>query len=119
LIIPEAAPGSGARLTKKIRSIVDGQRIDFEIIEQTIRYASRIMLKGGAIQVEPHDDDDTCSVQMLTRYELRGAARLIPRACIDYVIAAMHKIVIRDMQARLAPSPAMIPVLRDVLQQEH
>jgi hypothetical protein len=101
----------GGYLTKKIRSIVDGQRIDFEIIEQTIRYASRIMLKGGSIQVEPHEDN-TCSVQMLTRYELRGAARLIPRACIDYVVAAMHKIVIRDMQARLAPSPAMIPVLQ-------
>jgi hypothetical protein len=94
----------GGYLTKKIHRIVEGERIDFDIIEQSIRYAGRIMLKGGTIQIESHPDD-TCSVRMLTRYELRGAARLIPRVFIDHVVSAMHKIVIRDMQARLAPSP--------------
>jgi hypothetical protein len=94
----------GGYLAKTIRHIVDGQRIDFDVIEQSIRYAGRIELKGGTIQVDSHDDD-TSSVRMLTRYEVRGVARLIPRFFIDHVVSAMHKIVIRDMQARLAPSP--------------
>jgi hypothetical protein len=99
----------GGYLTKKIEHIVAGERIDFEIIEQSIRYADRIVLKGGSIQVEPHGAD-ACSVRMLTRYQLRGAARLIPRICIDYVIAAMHRIVIRDMQVRLAPAASATQV---------
>lgn len=95
----------GGYLTKKIRRIADGQRIDFDVIEQSIRYAATIALKGGTIQIESHADD-TCSVRMLTRYEVRGAARLIPRFFINHVVSAMHKIVLRDMQARLAPSRA-------------
>jgi hypothetical protein len=94
----------GGYLAKTITHIVAGRRIDFDVIEQSIRYAGRILLKGGTIQIESHDDD-TSSVRMLTRYELRGPARLIPRVFIDYVVSAMHKIVIRDMQVRLAPAP--------------
>jgi hypothetical protein len=105
----------GGYLTKQIRHIADGTHIDFDIIEQTIRYAGRIDLKGGTIQIESHDDG-TCSVHMLTRYELRWPAVLIPRVFIDYVVKAMHKIVIRDMQARLARSPA--PITAGVLRAE-
>jgi len=90
----------GGYLAKKIRSIVGGKRIDFDIIEQTIRYANSILLKGGTIEIESHDDG-TCSVRMLTRYELRWPAFLVPRFCINAVVTAMHRIVIRDMQARL------------------
>lgn len=92
----------GGYLTKQIRGIVAGQSIDFDIIEQSIRYADSILLKGGTIEVESHDDG-TCSVHMLTRYETRGAARFIPRFFINHVISAMHRIVLTDMQARLAP----------------
>lgn len=95
----------GGYLTKQIQRIVEGSRIDFDIIEQTIRYAGRIDLKGGTIQIEAHDDG-SCAVHMLTRYERRGVASLIPRVFIDFVVKAMHKIVIRDMQARLAPACA-------------
>ena len=99
----------GGYLTKKIRQIVDGERIDFEVIEQSIRYAGRIDLKGGTIQIDSHAGNRS-SVRMLTRYEVRGAARLIPRFFIDYVVGAMHRIVIRDMQERLAPVAAnLIP----------
>ena len=101
----------GGYLTKKIRNIDAGQSIDFDIIEQSIRYAISIPLKGGTIQIEAHDDG-TCSVHMLTRYELHGAARFIPRFFIEYVISAMHRIVLRDMQVRLAPSPTAWPVTR-------
>lgn len=95
----------GGYLTKQIRHIAAGRRIDFDIIEQSIRYATRILLKGGTIEIEPHEGG-TCSVHMLTRYELRGAARFIPRSFINHVISAMHRIVITDMQGRLAPQPS-------------
>lgn len=104
----------GGYLAKKIRHIVDSQRIDFDIIEQTIRYAGRIALKGGTIQIDSHADN-TSSVRMLTKYEVRGVARLIPRFLINHVVSAMHKIVIRDMQARLAPSP--VAAFRDFMPQ--
>ncbi len=42
----------GGYLTKKIRHIEAGQSIDFDIIEQSIRYATSIPLKGGTIQIE-------------------------------------------------------------------
>lgn len=105
----------GGYLAKKIRHIVAGQHIDFDIIEQSIRYAARIALKGGTIQIDSHDDN-TSSVRMLTRYQVRGAARLIPRFFIDHVVSAMHKIVIRDMQARLAPSPRVAFGTQDAMQ---
>jgi hypothetical protein len=96
----------GGYLAKKITHIVDGERIDFDVVEQTIRYAGRIVLKGGTIRIESHEDG-TSSVQMVTRYERRWPALLVPRVLIDFVIRAMHKIVIRDMQARLVGSPAL------------
>jgi hypothetical protein len=101
----------GGYLTKKIRNIVAGQQIDFDIIEQSIRYGTSIPLRGGTIQIEAHDDG-TCSVHMLTRYEVHGGARFVPRFLIEYVISAMHRIVITDMQARLAPSPTAWSVTR-------
>jgi len=101
----------GGYLTKRIAQIVEGERIDFNIIEQSIRYADSILLRGGTIDIESHGDD-TCSVRMLTRYEVKGGARFVPRFFINYVVSAMHKIVIRDMQARLARSPApALPVV--------
>ena len=102
----------GGYLTKQMRHIDDGRRIDFDIIEQSIRYAGKIDLRGGTIEIEARDDG-ACSVRMLTRYERRGVARLIPRVFIEYVIKAMHKIVIVDMRARLErASPAAREVLR-------
>lgn len=97
----------GGYLAKKIARIVEGESIDFDVIEQSIRYADSILLKGGIIQIEAHSDD-TSSVRMLTRYEVQGFARFIPRFFINYVVSAMHKIVITDMQARLVRSPAPV-----------
>jgi hypothetical protein len=99
----------GGHLAKQITHIIDGKHIDFDIIEQTIRYAGKINLRGGTIQIESHDDG-TSSVLMLTRYELHGAARLIPRIFINLVVSAMHKIVIHDMQARLVRPPVLAAV---------
>jgi hypothetical protein len=94
----------GGYLAKQIVDITLGRRIEFDIIEQSIRYANRIVLKGGKIQIESHDDG-TSSVRMVTRYELHGAARWVPRYFINRVVKAMHEIVIQDMQTQLGRSP--------------
>ena len=90
----------GGYLTKQIRRIEAGQRIDFDIIEQTIRYAGKIALKGGTIRIEP-SDDGTCSVEMTTHYELQSPLLSAVRFFIDRVVGTMHRIVIRDMRERL------------------
>jgi hypothetical protein len=92
----------GGYLTKRIRNIVAGARIEFDIVEQSIRYAGSIALKGGTIRIESRDDG-ACAVEMLTRYELRSPWLAIARVCIDRVVSAMHQIVLRDMRMRLAP----------------
>ena len=93
----------GGYLTKQITHIAPGARIDFDIMEQSIRYSKKIILKDGTIQIEANEDG-TSGVRMITRYELRAVARLIPRICIEFVVSAMHRIVIRDMQERLSPA---------------
>jgi hypothetical protein len=91
----------GGYLTKRIRAIRDG-RVDFDVIEQTIRYAGRIDLKGGSIEVTP-DGRGGCTVEMVTYYDLRAAWLRPMRGAIEYVIKAMHRIVLADMRARLEP----------------
>jgi hypothetical protein len=94
----------GGYLTKQIMRLIAGRRIEFDIVEQTIRYAGRIVLKGGYIELESQGDG-TSSVRMVTRYERHRAARWVPRYFIDRIVKAMHEIVIRDMQAQLGRAP--------------
>jgi hypothetical protein len=91
----------GGFLTKKITHITPGRRIDFDIIEQTIRYCREIVqLKGGTILIESHDHGAS-SVRMVTRYELRLPKLFVMRFLVNLAVAAMHRIVIRDMRDRL------------------
>ena len=94
----------GGHLTKRIRAI-GNMRVEFEVIEQTIRYAGRIDLKGGSIEVTP-DGQGGCAVEMVTYYDLRSAWLRPIRRAIDYVIGRMHRIVLADMQFRLAARQA-------------
>jgi hypothetical protein len=110
----------GGYLTKKITQLVSGQRIEFEVIEQSIRYAGKINLRGGTIEIEAHDDGTT-SVRMLTRYDLGTRGLSLIRFFIEYVIKAMHRIVLHDMQERLGYAgreenarPAVAPSLEAV-----
>ena len=89
----------GGYLTKQILAIVEG-RVDFAVIEQSIRYAGRIDLCGGTIEVKS-TGDGACTMEMITRYALGAAWLKRLRAPIDYVIKAMHRIVLRDMRERL------------------
>lgn len=94
----------GGYLTKKITRVDADECIEFEIIEQSIRYHRSIKLLGGDIEVVEQDDGH-CSVKMTTRYARGRWAAFIPRFCIEWVVRAMHKIVIVDMQVSLgAPS---------------
>lgn len=91
----------GGYLTKRIRAIREGC-VDFDVIEQTIRYAGRIELRGGRIEVMPHGRGG-CTVEMVTYYDLRAAWLRPLRPAIDHVIGAMHRIVLADMRVRLEP----------------
>jgi len=95
----------GGYLTKRIRHI-GGRRVDFDVIEQTIRYAGRIDLKGGSIRIDELADG-SCSVEMITFYELRTPWLQLLRPAIDYVVRAMHRIVMRDMRCKLEDRVAM------------
>jgi len=93
----------GGHLTKRIREIREG-RVDFDVIQQTIRYAGRIDLKGGCIEITP--EQGGCLVEMVTYYDLRAGWLRPLRRAIDYVVGRMHRIVLADMRARLAPGIA-------------
>ena len=101
----------GGHLTKQIRR-VDGHRIEFDVLEQTIRYAGRIDLRGGSITIVSHKDG-TSAVVMCTRYELRARWLKPIRYFIDRVVKAMHRVVMDDMQARLVD--AAMPVREESL----
>jgi hypothetical protein len=90
----------GGYLAKKVTSIVEGERIEFDIIEHSIRYCRSIALKGGTISIVGHDDG-TCSVHMLTRYEILSPVMRCARIFIGHTISAMHRIVITDMEEQL------------------
>jgi hypothetical protein len=102
----------GGYLAKKITNIVSGERIDFDIIEQSIRYCRSIALRGGTIQIVAHDDA-SCSVRMITHYEFLSPVIATARYFVEKTISSMHRIVIRDMENRLCgESAALGPVRR-------
>lgn len=90
----------GGYLTKRITGIVDGSRIDFDIIEQSIRYQDSIKLLGGYIEVEEVDAGQ-CIVHMVTYYDNQVGLVPVSSFFINQVIKTMHRFVIDDMRARL------------------
>lgn len=102
----------GGYLTKRITSIVDGSRIEFEVIEQSIRYRDTVKLLGGHIEVE-EVDEHLSIVHMVTHYENRIGADAISSIFINKVIKTMHRFVVEDMRLQLerrivdAPAAAM------------
>jgi hypothetical protein len=104
----------GGFLAKRITRVVTAECIQFEIIEQTIRYSSWIRLKGGTIRVVGRDDG-TCTVRMNTRYEMSSLLFSAAGSFVATVVKAMHGIVLRDMRHRLqarATSNRGVPVHR-------
>ena len=70
-----------------------------------------------ALPVAP-DGEGGCVVEMVTYYDLRAAWLRPIRRAIDYVVGAMHRIVLADMRARLEARPAgqreFVSISRDV-----
>lgn len=89
----------GGYLAKRITGVTEGVRIDFDIIEQSMRYYRSIALLGGTIEVAP--GSDSCSVRMMTRYEIRSPFVALIRPLVTQTISAMHRFVLRDMLVRL------------------
>jgi hypothetical protein len=97
----------GGYLAKRITQIIPGQRIEFEIVEQSIRYCRSIALRGGSIEVAAHEGE-SCTVRMVTHYELLSPVIATARYLVEMTISSMHRIVLEDMASRLcAPSSAM------------
>lgn len=92
----------GGYLTKRITNIVNENRIEFEIIEQSIRYQDTIKLLGGYIEVNAVDGENSL-INMVTYYENRIFPQAISSIFIEKVIKTMHQFVIQDMQAQLLP----------------
>ncbi|MBI1891357.1 MAG: hypothetical protein HYS18_11975 [Burkholderiales bacterium] len=90
----------GGYLTKRITNIVDESRIEFEIIEQSIRYQDTVKLLGGYIEVE-EVDDSLSIVHMVTYYENCIQPQALSSVFIDKVIKTMHRFVIEDMRLQL------------------
>lgn len=94
----------GGYLTKKITKIVNEHRIEFEIIEQSIRYQGAVKLLGGYIEVNDLDGKHSM-VNMATYYSNQIFPNVISSIFIEKVIKAMHKFVIQDMQTELLLNP--------------
>jgi hypothetical protein len=90
----------GGYLTKRITHVVDGSRVEFEIIEQSIRYHNAVKLLGGYIEVEEVDDSQSI-VHMVTYYENHIFVKAISSILINMVIKTMHRFVIVDMRLQL------------------
>jgi len=90
----------GGYLTKRITNIVDESRIEFEIIEQSIRFQDTVKLLGGYIEVEEVDDSQSL-VHMVTYYDNCIGMDAISSMFINKVIKTMHKFVIEDMRQQL------------------
>ena len=104
----------GGYLTKRIRKIVENERIDFGIVEQSIRFHRVVKLLGGSIEVQGAGDD-RCVVRMVTHYRTNLAPARLFHWAIAKVVKAMHSIVIRDMQVclegeRHASNAVQLPV---------
>lgn len=91
----------GGFLTKRITGLEENQRIEFVIVEQSIRFHKRVKLLGGTIRVTPCNDGN-CRVEMVTRFRSSLRPKSLARFFINQVIKAMHRIVIQDMRVSLA-----------------
>ena len=87
----------GGYLTKRIRKIVENERIEFGIVEQSIRFHRTVRLLGGSIEVVDAGSG-RCVVRMVTHYETRLKPLRLFHWAIARVVKAMHSIVVEDMQ---------------------
>ena len=90
----------GGYLTKRIRKIVENERIEFGIVEQSIRFHRTVKLLGGSIEVVGAGTG-RCVVRMVTHYKTSLKPVHLFEWAIARVVKAMHSIVITDMKVCL------------------
>lgn len=91
----------GGYLTKRITRIRENDRIEFEIVEQSIRFHRTIRLCGGCIEVG-NAGGGRSTVRMTTNYETSLKPAWLMHRAIGWVVKAMHRIVLEDMQVCLS-----------------
>ena len=90
----------GGYLTKRITRIIDNHRIEFEVIEQSIRYQNTIKLLGGIIEIQ-ETGENKCIINMTTYFDSQVSFSSFANLFIRRGIKAMHRFVIRDMKMQL------------------
>ena len=90
----------GGYLTKRMTRIDEGECVQFEIIEQSIRYHNHVKLLGGSIRVIALSEN-SCRVEMVTHYRCKGLTRWLAGGFVYHVVKAMHRLVLKDMQFSL------------------
>lgn len=95
----------GGHLTKRMTRVVDGERIEFEIVEQSIRWQNAIKLRGGYIEVDEYAPG-VCAVTMLTYFETRTHAASYLCCPIKRIIKYMHRFVMEDLRTQVRPGLA-------------
>lgn len=91
----------GGYLTKRITKIVPQEMIEFEIVEQSIRYQNSIKLLGGVIALNEYEEGQ-CAITMQTFFASRLNKYTYLSCAIKRVIRAMHQFVISDLQEQLS-----------------
>jgi len=91
----------GGYLTKRITNIAILSRIEFEIVEQSIRFQDTVKLLGGCIELQDAENSHTL-ITMTTHYKNQIAPRAISSLFINRVIKSMHRFVMRDMCIQLS-----------------
>lgn len=90
----------GGYLTKRITRIDNEGIIEFEIIEQSIRYQESVKLLGGYIQLKEISSQQ-CVVTMLTYFENSTKPLHLFNFFIKWGIKVMHRFVMKDLQKQL------------------
>ena len=98
----------GGHLTKRITRVIENKRVDFEIIEQTIRFHRQVPLHGGAIILNEQEDGST-RVALVTRYRNLLRPDRLTDIAVCSVIRSLHRTTLADMRAAVATDRSYAP----------
>ena len=103
--ISRCAYSDGGFLSRRILKLVEDQRLDYVIIEQTMRFHRSVRLLGGSVEVEGIGRG-RCVVRLVTRYKTSLRPLWMFDRVIRRVIRGMHEVVIEEMRAALEGADA-------------
>lgn len=89
----------GGYLAKRISRIVPGERMDFEVVEQTTGAERNVTLIGGSFEIEPTADGEA-RVVLTTRYQPKLNPRWMWEGTERKVIHTLHGHVLEGMRRK-------------------